>query len=181
MTATQSIPSLANDFPCESVVRVEQLEEARKRIDRELLEWKMQVQLAEEAVYSAWISEGLAEDEDRSVAEALRTLEAELGSLPTKDGAEALSEVRAETFSTLTSRLEALRERQLDARLKLQICRRHRQLQNTVLEQARAAMLRAEQRSRAINEEVAALRHELEPLRGSVTQSWKCFKARLLP
>ncbi len=150
-----------------SVARVEQLDKARERIDQELLQWTMQVQLAEDAAYCARISQSSAEDEDRSVADTLRTLEADLDLLLTSDAAEALSEVWAEAFLTATARLDALRERQLEARLKLQICRRHCQLQNEILEHARAALQRAEQRNSAIGEEVAALRREPEQHSGS--------------
>ena len=145
------------------VARVEQLEKAQQRVSHELLEWKMQVQLADEATYSAWISETSAEDEDRSVTSGLKTLEADIDLLLTSDAAGALAEVWTEIFLTATAKLEALRERQLDARLKLQISRRHCQLQLGVLEQARGALLRAEQRSSAIGEEINALRSELEP------------------
>ena len=149
--------------------RVEQLEKARQRVGHELLEWKMQVQLADEATYPAWISEASAEDEDRSVTSGLKTLEADIDLLLTSDAAGALAEVWTEIFLTATATLEALLERQLDARLKLQISRRHCQLQIGVLQQARAALLRAEQRSGAIGEEIAALRSELEPHRGSAS------------
>lgn len=149
--------------------RAEELEKAQQRISCELLEWKMQVQLADEATYSAWISEASAEDEDHAVASGLKTLEADIDLLLASDAAQALAEVWSEIFSTANARLEALRERQLDARLKLQICKRHCQLQNAILEQARAALLRAEQRYRAIGEEIAALRCELAPHRGSAS------------
>ena len=105
--------------------RVEQLEQAQQRVSHELLEWKMQVQLADEATYSAWISETSAQDEDCSVASGLKTLEADIDLLLTSDAAGTLAEVWAEIFLTANAKLEALRERQLDARLKLQICRRH--------------------------------------------------------
>jgi hypothetical protein len=151
--------------------RVEQLEQAQQRVSHELLEWKMQVQLADEATYSAWISETSAQDEDCSVTSGLKTLEADIDLLLTSDAAGTLAEVWAEIFLTANAKLEALRERQLDARLKLQICRRHCHLQKGVLEQAQAALLRAEQRSRAIGEEINALRSELEPHRDSTVQS----------
>ncbi|HVB78839.1 MAG TPA: hypothetical protein VNE82_02690 [Candidatus Binataceae bacterium] len=151
--------------------RVEQLEKAQQRVSHELLEWRMQVQLADEATYSAWISAASAEDEERSVTSGLKTLEADLDLLFTSDAAGVFVEVWGEIFLTASAKLEALRERQLDARLKLQICRRHCHLQNAVLEQARAALLRAEQRSRAVGEEINALRSELEPHRDSAAQS----------
>jgi len=154
-----------------SAARVEQLEKAQQRVRHELLEWKMQVQLADEATYSAWISEMSAQDEDRSVTSDLKTLEADLDVLLTNDAAEALAAVWTEIFLTARARLEALRERQLDARLKLQICRRHCQLQNEILKQARAALHRAEQRSRALGEEIADVRSELTPHRDSAARS----------
>src|SRR5579863_5089850 len=112
--------------------RVAQLEKAQQRIIQEVLEWKMQVQLADEAVYSAWISQTSAEDEERLVTSDLNALEADINLLLTSDAAEVLAEVWTEIVLIATARLEALRERQLDARLKLQICRKHCQLQSGV-------------------------------------------------
>src|SRR5579864_9395355 len=59
------------------------------------------------------------------------------------------------------ARLEAMSERQVDAYLKLQICRKHRQLQRRILDQSAAALARAEQRKTVIGEEVGVLRNEL--------------------
>jgi hypothetical protein len=143
--------------------RVEQLEKARQRISHELLEWKMQLQMANEATYSAWLSEASAEAEDRLVTSGLRTLEADIDLLLGTDAAEVLMEVWGEIFLNARARLEVLRERQIDARLKLQICRRHCQLQEEILNHVRAALKRAEQRSKTIGKQIAALRNGPEP------------------
>jgi hypothetical protein len=143
--------------------RVEQLEKARQRISHELLEWKMQLQMANEATYSAWLSEASAEAEDRLVTSGLRTLEADIDLLLGTDAAEVLMEVWGEIFLNARARLEVLRERQIDARLKLQICRRHCQLQEEILNHVRAALKRAEQRSKTIGKQIAALRYGPEP------------------
>jgi hypothetical protein len=144
-------------------VRIEQLEQTQLRISHELLEWKMQIQVANEATYSAWLSEASAEAEERTVTKGLRTLEANIDVLLGNDAAEALGEAWSEIFLDARARREALRERQIEARLKLQICRRHCQLQQEILEHVAAALKRAEQRSGAIGKEIAALRYELQP------------------
>jgi hypothetical protein len=139
--------------------KVEQLEKSRQRISHELLEWKMQLQMANEATYSAWLSQASAEAEDRSVTSGLRTLEADIDLLLGSDAAEVLMGVWSEIFLNARARLEVLRERQIDARLKLQICRRHCQLQQEILSHVRAALKRAEQRSKTIGKQIAALRY----------------------
>lgn len=151
--------------------RVGELEKTQQRISHEVLEWKMQLQMADQTTYSAWILKASAEDENHSVASDLKALEADIDLLLTSDAAEVLAEAWTEILLATTTRLDALRERQLDARLKLQICRRHWELQNRILEQSKAALLRAEQRSRAIGEEIATLRCELGLPSGFTPQS----------
>ncbi len=150
--------------------RVGELEKTQQRISHEVLEWKMQVQMADETTCSAWILKGSAEDENHSVASDLKALEADIDRLLTSDTAEVLAEAWSGILLATTTRLDALRERQVDARLKLQICRRHWELQNRILEQSKAALLRAEQRSRAMEEEIATLRCEMGLQRGFTPQ-----------
>ena len=151
--------------------RVGELQKTQQRISHEMLEWKMQVQLAYETTYSAWILKASAEDEEYSVASDLKALETDIDLLLTSDAAEVLAETWTEILLATTTRLDALRERQVDARLKLQICRRHWELQNRILEQSEAALLRAEQRNRAISEEIATLRCDLGSQRAFTPQS----------
>ena len=141
--------------------RLEELEKAHPRADHEVFEWKMQLQLADEAMYAAGILEASAEQENRLAAIDLQTQE-RIDRLLVADARDVLA--RSSTKGPLKaakSSLEALSERQVDAYLKLQICRRHSQLQRQILDQCQAALARAEQRSSAIGEEVGVLRNEL--------------------
>jgi site-specific recombinase len=141
--------------------RLEELEKVQRRAHHELLEWKMQLQLADEAMYAAGILEASAEQEDRLAEIDLQT-QKRIHHLLVADARDVLA--RSSTKDLLKaakSSLEALSERQVDAYLKLQICRKHCQLQRRILDQCHAALARAEQRSSAIGEEVGVLRNEL--------------------
>jgi hypothetical protein len=142
--------------------RLEELEKAQRRADRELLEWTMQLELADEAMYAGAILEASAAEEHRRAAIDLNTLQERIDRLLAADAGEGWAWSSSKDLSKgAKARLEALSERQVDAYLKLQICRKHRQLQRRVLDQSTAALARAEQRSSAIGEEVGVLRHEL--------------------
>jgi hypothetical protein len=113
----------------ELAARLQELEKAQRRADHEVLEWKMQLQLADEAMYAAGILEASAEQENRLAAIDLQTQE-RIDHLLVADARDVL--VRSSTKGLLKaakSSLEALSERQVDAYLKLQICRKHCQLQ----------------------------------------------------
>jgi acyl-coenzyme A thioesterase PaaI-like protein len=141
--------------------RLQVLEKAQRRADHELLDWKMQAQLADEAMYAAGILEASAEQENRLAAIDLQTLE-RIDHLLVADAGEVLARSSPKgLLKAAKSSLEALSERQVDAYLKLQICRKHCQLQRRILDQCQAALARAEQRSSAIGEEVGVLRNEL--------------------
>jgi hypothetical protein len=141
--------------------RLQVLEKAQRRADHELLDWKMQAQLADEAMYAAGILEASAEQENRLAAIDLQTLE-RIDHLLVADAGEVLARSSPKgLLKAAKSSLEALSERQVDAYLKLQICRKHSQLQRRILDQCQAASARAEQRSSAIGEEVGVLRNEL--------------------
>ena len=141
--------------------RLEELEKAQRRADHELLEWKMQLQLADEAMYAAGILEASAEQENRLAEIDLQT-QKRIDHLLVPDARNVLARPSTKgLLKAAKSSLEALSERQVDAYLKLQICRKHCQLQRRILDQCQAALARAEQRSSAIGEEVGVLRNEL--------------------
>jgi hypothetical protein len=141
--------------------RLEELEKAQRRAGREFLEWKMQLELADEAMYAGRILEASAEEEHRLAAIDLNTLQERIDRLLVTDGREGWARSSSKgLLKAAKTRLEAVSERQVDAYLKLQICRKHRQLQRQILNQSTAAMARAEQRSSAIGEEVGVLRNE---------------------
>jgi hypothetical protein len=142
--------------------RLEELEKAQRRADRELLEWKTQLELADEAMFAGRILEASAEAEHRLAAIDLSTLQERIDRLLVTDAREGWARSSSKgLLKEANERLEALSERQVDAYLKLQICRKHRQLQRQILNQSTAALARAEQRNSAIGEEVGVLRNEL--------------------
>jgi len=113
-------------------------------------------------MYASAILEASAEEELRLVAFDLNALEERIDRLLVTDGREGWARSSSKgLLKAAKTRLEAVSERQVDAYLKLQICRKHRQLQRQILNQSTAAMARAEQRSSAIGEEVGVLRNEL--------------------
>jgi hypothetical protein len=141
---------------------LEELEKAQRRADRELLEWKMELQLADEATYTGGILEASAEEEHRLATIDLNTLQERIDRLLVADAREGWARSsRKGLLKVAKARLEAASERQVDAYLKLQICRKHRQLQRRILDQSTAALARAEHRSSAIGKEVGVLRNEL--------------------
>jgi hypothetical protein len=104
--------------------RLEELEKVQRRAHHELLEWKMQLQLADEAMYAAGILEASAEQENRLAAIDLQTLE-RIDHLLVADAGEVLARSSPKgLLKAAKSSLEALSERQVDAYLKLQICRK---------------------------------------------------------
>jgi len=142
--------------------RLEELEKAQRRADRELLEWKMQLKVADQAMCAGGILEASAEEEHRLAAIDLHTLQERIDRLLVTDAGEGWAPSSSNgLLKVATAGLEALSERQVDSYLKLQICRKHRQLQRRMLDQATAALARTEQRSSAIGEEVRVLRNEL--------------------
>ena len=142
--------------------RLEELEKAQRRADRELLEWKMQLKVADQAMCAGGILEASAEEEHRLAAIDLHTLQERIDRLLVTDVGEGWAPSSSNgLLKVATAGLEALSERQVDSYLKLQICRKHRQLQRRMLDQATAALARTEQRSSAIGEEVRVLRTEL--------------------
>jgi hypothetical protein len=141
--------------------RLEELEKAQRRADHELLEWKMQLQLADEGMYAAGILEASAEQENRLATIDLQTQE-RIVHLLVADARDVLAQASTKgPLKAAESSLEALSERQVDTCLKLQICRKHCQLQRRILNRCQAALARAEQRSSAIGEEFGVLRNEL--------------------
>jgi hypothetical protein len=140
---------------------LEELEKAQRRADRELLEWKMQLELADEAMSAGGILEASAEEEYRLAAIDRNTLQERIDHLLVADAREGWAWSSSNLLKAAKARLEALCERQVDAYLKLQICRKHRLLQRRLVAQSTAALARAEQRSSAIGEEVTVLRSEL--------------------
>ena len=142
--------------------RLEELEKAQRRADHERLEWEMALQLADEAMYTGRILEASAEEEHRLVAIDLNTLQERIDRLLAADAREGWAWSSSEgALKVAKARLEAMSERQVDAYLKLQICRKHRQLQRRILDQSAAALARAEQTKTVIGEEVGVLRNEL--------------------
>ncbi len=108
------------------------------------------------------ILEASAEEEHRLVAIDLNTLQERIDRLLAADAREGWAWSSSEgALKVAKARLEAMSERQVDAYLKLQICRKHRQLQRRILDQSAAALARAEQRKTVIGEEVGVLRNEL--------------------
>jgi hypothetical protein len=141
---------------------LEELENAQRRADRELLEWKRELQLADEAMYASAILEASAEEELRLVAFDLNALEERIDRLLVGDARQGWARSSSKVLLKVAkARLESLSERQVDAYLKLQICKKHRQLQRRILDQSTAALARAKQRSSAIGEEGGVLRNEL--------------------
>jgi hypothetical protein len=118
----------------------------------------MHIELAAEAARYARISEASADNEERELSCDLRILERDIRALRNHDSVRALDSVATEILSRASAKLEVLRERQVEACLNLQICRSHRQLQDRVLEQTMAALIRTEQRRSVIDEEVASVR-----------------------
>jgi hypothetical protein len=142
--------------------RLEELEKAQRRAGRELLEWKMELQLANETMYACGILEASAEEERKLAAIDLNALQESINRLLVADAREGWARSSSnDLLKVAKARLQALGERQVDAYLKLQICKKHCQLQRRILDQSAAAFARAEQRSSAIGEEVSALRNEL--------------------
>jgi hypothetical protein len=142
--------------------RLEELEKAQRRADRERLEWEMALQLADDAMYAGGILEASAEEEHRLATIDLNTLQERIGHLLVAAAREGWARSLSKSpLKVAKARLEVLSERQVDADLKLQICGKHRRLQRRILDQSAAALARAEQRKSAIGEEVGVLRNEL--------------------
>jgi hypothetical protein len=117
-----------------------ELEKARNRADRELIAWRVQVQVAEDAMGAAQILEASAEEEARSAAKELNTLELCIDRF-IRYARDPESEASAGfSLATMNTKLQALREREIEARMKLQICRKQRELQSRVLEHSKAAL-----------------------------------------
>ena len=113
-------------------------------------------------MYAGGILEASAEEEHRLATIDLNTLQERIGRLLVAAAREGWARSLSKSpLKVAKARLEVLSERQVDADLKLQICRKHRQLQRRILDQSDAALARAEQRKSAIGEEVGVLRKEL--------------------
>ena len=134
-----------------------ELEKARNRADRELMAWRVQVQVAEDAMGAAQILAASAEEEARSAAKELNTLELCIDRF-IRYARDAESEASAGvSLATMKTKLQALREREIEARMRVQICRKQRELQNRVLEHSKAALKGPEERIGEIGEEMAML------------------------
>jgi hypothetical protein len=98
-----------------------------QRISIELTEWNLEIKLLGQAMHAAAVLEAAAADEARTAYDQLTLALAAV----TEDcqGSGAL-----------------WRERQVEAHLKLQIYRRHRELLGETLEHSKAALARTEQR-----------------------------------
>jgi hypothetical protein len=68
--------------------RLEELQKAQRRADRELLEWTMQLELADEAMYAGGILEASTEEEHRRAAIDLNTLQERINRLLAGDAGE---------------------------------------------------------------------------------------------
>jgi hypothetical protein len=145
-----------------SKARLGELEKAQRRRYLELEEWTLQARLVNETMHAARLLEIAAESEAQLAHSELDAVQAQvdyfiLQGIP----------VEALTTPSLTAariRLQACEERHLDACLRVQICRRHRQLQKNCLEQSAAALARSKQRYSSIIEEIVALRSAMEPI-----------------
>jgi hypothetical protein len=132
-----------------------ELDKARNRADRELTAWRVQVQVAEDAMDAAQMLEASADEEARSASNELNTLEVCIDRF-IRYARDPESEASAGfSLATMNTKLQALREREIEGRMKLQISRKQRELQSRVLEHSKAALKGLEQRINAIVEEVA--------------------------
>jgi hypothetical protein len=117
----EGLTHLPRDCPTNGVRVLEQ------RISIELMEWNLEVKLLGQAMHAAAVLEAAATDEARKASDQL-TL--------------ALAAVTEDCPGSGA----VWRERQVEARLKLQIYRRHRELLGETLEHSKAALARTEQR-----------------------------------
>jgi hypothetical protein len=140
-----------------SKARFGELQKAQRRTYLELEEWTLLEQLSDETIHAARILEIAAESEARLAQSEMDAVQAQVDHLFNLQGLSVGALTRASLTATKI-RLQACYERHLDACLKLQICRRHRQLQESCLEQSAAALARSKQRYISIVGEIAALR-----------------------
>jgi hypothetical protein len=140
-----------------------ELEKARNRADRESIAWRVQVQVAEDAMDAAQILEASAEEEALSAAKELNILELCIDRF-IRYARDPESEISAGfSLATMNMKLQALREREIEARMRLQICRKQRELQSRVLEHSKAALKGPEERISEIGEAIVMLENNCRP------------------
>jgi hypothetical protein len=98
-----------------------------QRISIELMEWNFEVKLLGQAMHAAAVLEAAAADEARTASDHLT---------------QALAAVTEDCPGSGA----VWRERQVEAHLKLQIYKKHRELLDETLEHSKAALARTEQR-----------------------------------
>jgi hypothetical protein len=147
-------------LPIGQEVLIGELEKAQRRTCLELEEWTLQAELVSETAHGARILEIAAECEAHLAQIERDAVQAQVDqSFNLRD----TSVGALTTPSTVTEiRLQACCERYLGACLRLQICRRHRQLCENSLEQLSAALARTKQRYAYIAGKIATLRTAME-------------------
>jgi hypothetical protein len=134
-----------------------ELEKARNQAGRESIAWRVQVQVAEDAMNAAQILEASAEEEALSAANELNILELCIDRF-IRYATDPESEASAGfSLPTMNTKLQALGEREVEARLRLQICRKQRELQSRVLEHSKAALKGPEERISEIGAAIVML------------------------
>lgn len=146
-----------------SKARLSELEKAQRRTHLELEEWTLQEQLVNETMHAARILEIAAESEAQLAQSELDAVEAQVARLSNLQDI-SVGGLTTPSLTATRIRLRACHQRHLDACLRLQICRRHRQLQENSFEQTATAMARTKQRYSSIVEEIAALRIAMAPI-----------------
>lgn len=145
-----------------SKARLAELEKAQRRTHLELQEWTLEEQLVNETMHAARVLKIAAESEAQLAQSELDVVEAQVARLSNLQDI-SVGGLTTPSLTATRIRVRACHERHLDACLRLQICRRHCQLQKKVLEQSSAAMARSRQRYSSILREIAALRIAMVP------------------
>jgi hypothetical protein len=109
-----------------SKARISELERAQRRTYLELEQWILQVQLGNEAMHAARILETAAESEARLAQSELNAVEAQVEHFSLQNI--SVGVLTTPSSTAIRVRLRACDERRLHACLKVQLCRRHRQL-----------------------------------------------------
>jgi hypothetical protein len=145
----------------EREVLIGELEKALRRICLELEECTLQAELVNETAYAARILEIAAESEAHLAQSEQDVVQAQF------DHSVNLQDTSVGALTTPLTvtgiRQHACCERYLSACLRVQICRRHRQLCENSLEQISAALARTQQRYTYIAREIATLRTAMDP------------------
>jgi hypothetical protein len=162
-------------------VGLDELKKARERVGLVLVEVSGEVQLGKDAVRAAIASEAAAQDEAQFAANELKALEADIDYLRALDTKESLAGDSLELFLVAANaRLERSRERELEAILKLQMLRRHRELQEQSLKQSKSELARARENDRALAREMAVLQNWPERRAHSAGSLAGCDRSRPL-